>query len=64
VIADFATLQRLSGRTRPSAVKKWLQNQGIGYMLNADLQPVTTEKALNDRLERGRKAEPNWHAVK
>ena len=61
MIADFDTLKRLSGRDRPSAVKKWLQNQGISYMLNADRQPVTTEKALNDALMRGRnKPELNW----
>lgn len=60
MIADFADLQRLSGRERPAAVKKWLQSQGISYMLNADGHPVTTEKALNEALLRGRKTEPNW----
>lgn len=60
MIADFTDLQRLSGRERPAAVKKWLQSQGISYMLNADGQPVTTEKALNEALLRGRKTEPNW----
>lgn len=60
MIADFTDLQRLSGRTRPSAVKRWLQARGILYWLNADSQPVTTEKALNDALARGRKTTPNW----
>lgn len=60
MIADFPDLQRLSGRDRPTAVKKWLQKQGISFMLNADGRPVTTEKALNDVLLRGRKTEPNW----
>jgi hypothetical protein len=56
----FEELQRLSGRVKPSAVKKWLQSQRVAYMLNADREPVTTEKALNDALTRGRKTEPNW----
>lgn len=61
MIADFDQLKRLSGRDRPSAVRKWLQNQGVSYMLNADGQPVTTEKALNDALARRRnKPELNW----
>ena len=60
LIADFEDLRRLSGRKKPSAVKKWLQAQGILYWLNADNQPVTTEKALNKSLTRGRKNEPIW----
>ncbi|MEX2260095.1 MAG: DUF4224 domain-containing protein [Woeseia sp.] len=62
VIVDFPMLCRLSGRERPSAVCKWLQQQGIAYMLNADGKPVTTERALNEALLRGRKTEPNWPA--
>lgn len=58
MIADFTDLQRLSGRA--SAVKKWLQARGISFMLNADGQPVTTEKALNEALLRGRTTAPNW----
>lgn len=66
MIADFETLQRFSGRERPSAVKKWLQRQGIRYMLNADGRPVTTEKALNDVLLNGRTVdqEPNWAFIR
>jgi hypothetical protein len=64
VIATFPDLQRLSGRHKPSAVKKWLQGRGISYMLDADGRPVTTDKALNDALARGRKTEPNWPARK
>lgn len=64
MIADFDDLRRLSGRNRPSAVKKWLQRQGVSYMLNANGQPVTTEKALNDALLRGRKTEPNWSVAR
>ena len=64
MIADFIDLQRLSGRLRPGAVKKWLQRQGIVFMLDADGKPVTTEKALNEALLRGRKTEPNWPARK
>lgn len=59
-ICDFEDLCRLVGRKRPTLVKKWLQNNGILYWLNADGKPVTTGKALNDALLRGRKTEPNW----
>lgn len=61
MIADFEDLCRLSGRQRPSAVKRWLQARGILYWLNADDRPVTTEKALNDALLKGRKTEPNFN---
>lgn len=64
MVADFPTLCRLSGRKRPTAVRKWLQERGISYMLNANREPVTTEKALNDALLRGRKTEPNWPAIR
>lgn len=60
MIVDFNDLQRMSRRERPGAVKRWLQQRGISYMLNADGQPVTTEKALNDALSRSRTTEPNW----
>lgn len=51
MIADFNELCRLSARTKPSAVKRWLQSKGILYWINADNQPVTTEKALNEALQ-------------
>lgn len=60
---NFQDLCRLSGRERPSAVKKWLQGRGVSYMLDADGRPVTTERALNDALLRGRKTQPNWPAA-
>ena len=63
MIADFKDLCRLANRKKPTAVKKWLQDKGILYWLNADNQPVTTEKALNHALMKGRKTEPNWNAV-
>lgn len=60
MIADFDQLKRLSGRARPTAVRKWLQKQGILYWVNANNEPVTTEKALNEALLRGRRTQPNW----
>lgn len=56
----FDDLARLSNRTRPSAVRKWLQRQGIAYMLDADNRPITTERALNEAMAGGRKTVPNW----
>ena len=64
MVVDFADLQRLSSRHKPTAVKKWLQSKGILYWLNADNQPVTTERALNDALMKGRKTEPIWNIGK
>ena len=60
-IVPFADLFELSARTRPSAVKKWVQSKGILYFLDADGRPCTTTRALNDALMKGRKTEPNWH---
>ena len=64
VIADFDDLCRLSGRTQPTAVKKWLQSKGILYWLNADNKPVTTEKALNETLMKGRKTRPDFSELR
>ena len=60
VICVLDDLCRLSGRTQPTAVKKWLQGKGILYWLNADNKPVTTEKVLNESLMGDRKTEPIW----
>lgn len=58
---SFRELQELVGRKRPTFVKQWLEKHGILYWLNADNEPVTTTKALNDALMRGRKTEPKWN---
>ncbi|MEM8815830.1 MAG: DUF4224 domain-containing protein [Pseudomonadota bacterium] len=59
--ASFTDLQEFVGRKRPTLVKRWLEAHGILYWLNADNEPVTTTKALNDALMKGRKTEPNWN---
>jgi hypothetical protein len=63
IVVPFSDLSELSARTRPSAVKKWLQGNGILFFLDADGRPCTTEHALNEALYRGRKTKPNWAAL-
>ena len=58
---SFSELQDFVGRKRPTVVKRWLEAHGILYWTNADNEPVTTTKALNDALMKGRKTEPRWN---
>ena len=58
---SFRDLQELVGRKRPTVVRRWLESQGILYWMNADKEPVTTTKALNDALMKGRRTEPRWN---
>jgi hypothetical protein len=52
MIVTFSKLQRLSGLTRPVAVKAWLKRQGVAYLRDAKGQPFTTLDAINRRLYR------------
>ena len=52
VILTFAKLQRLSGLTKPSAVKAWLNREGVSYIRDNDGKPFTTLDALNRKLHR------------
>jgi hypothetical protein len=52
VILTFAKLQRLSGLTRPTAVKAWLKRQGVAYLRDSEGNPFTTLDAINRRLYR------------
>ena len=61
VTVTFEELSEWCGRKKPTLVKKWLQDKGIFYTLNADNRPITTELALNDALMRGRKTVPNFN---
>lgn len=49
----FATLQLMSGYSRPSAVCRWLQKNGIPFVKGARGEPATTEEAIANRIERG-----------
>lgn len=51
-IVDFATLQRLSGKIKASAVRDYLQKKDIKYQMNGDFEPYCTEKNLNDAISR------------
>jgi hypothetical protein len=52
VILTFPKLQRLSGLTKPTAVKAWLKREGVSYIKDAKGQPFTTLDALNRKLQR------------
>jgi hypothetical protein len=53
MIADFATLQMLSGYKRPSDVKSWLKASGVSFLVQASGTPVTTLDAINRALNGG-----------
>ncbi len=58
----FKKLAECANRKSATAVKKWCQDRGILYMLDADGRPTTSEKAYDDAIARGRKTLPNWDA--
>jgi len=47
VIADLRTLQKLSGLRRPADVRRWLQQNGVAFMVQPSGDPVTTMDAIN-----------------
>ena len=51
-IVHFATLQELSKRTRPTAVRRWLTKSRIHFKLNADGQPFTTLAIIEEAVQR------------
>jgi hypothetical protein len=59
-IVHFATLQELSKRTRPTAVRRWLTKSRIHFKLNADGQPFTTLAIIEEavQIRRGSKGDP------
>ncbi|MEM1145734.1 MAG: DUF4224 domain-containing protein [Pseudomonadota bacterium] len=59
----FSELQQISGRRQRAAVMRYLKNNGISFMLDADGKPWTTEKRLEDSLDAGRRTGPNWSAI-
>jgi hypothetical protein len=51
MILTFPKLQRLSGLTKPTAIKAWLKREGVSYIKDAKGQPFTTLDALNRTLQ-------------
>lgn len=49
-LADFAFLQRLSGRKQGAAVIRWLVKNKIPYVLQASGHPVASMDAINQVL--------------
>jgi hypothetical protein len=60
VLIPFDELARMANRTKPSAVKRWCQRQGIPWMPDADGRPTTSEIAYNEALMRGRPTRPKY----
>ena len=56
----FDRLAEFCNRKRPTQVKKWCESKGILYFLDADNRPCTTDAALNEALQRGRRTRPNF----
>ncbi|MBK7251931.1 MAG: DUF4224 domain-containing protein [Gammaproteobacteria bacterium] len=46
MIASFADLQRLSGYSRPSRVKRWLAENGVTFFVGKDGRPSALLDAL------------------
>jgi hypothetical protein len=50
VILTFPKLQRLSGLTKPTAVKAWLKREGVSYIKDAKGQRVIESYYRNQAL--------------
>jgi hypothetical protein len=51
MLIPFTELQVVSGRSRPTAVRRWLKKSRIHFKLNADGQPFTTLAILEEALQ-------------
>jgi len=51
-VLTIAELRKISGKHQPSAVERWLRQQGIAYKLSAS-GPWTTIDAVNASLGAG-----------
>ncbi len=58
----FKKLAKLANRKQPGAVKRWCQDRGILYILDADGRPTTSDRAYDEAILKGRKTLPNWEA--
>jgi hypothetical protein len=47
MILDLPDLQKLSGLKRRSDVRRWLQKNGVAFMVQPSGNPVTTLDAVN-----------------
>ena len=49
---------------RPSSLRRWLEQQGISYMIDKKGRPITTLTQVNAALSGGgHRVEPNWAAL-
>ena len=53
-IVSFRDLCELCAREQPAAVKEWLNDNDIPYLLDADDRPCTIERALHEALTEGK----------
>lgn len=54
-VASSEELKRLTGLMRPSAIKRYLDDEGIPYMIGADGWPRVLQALLLERLGGQRK---------
>jgi hypothetical protein len=54
-IADLPVLQRLSGLKQSAAIKRWLAQNGVPFMVQPSGQPVTTVDAITKSILGGRR---------
>lgn len=47
---DAESLARLAGRSRPSAIRRWLDRERIPYLVAADGWPRVSESAIVARM--------------
>lgn len=60
----YEDLQKFVGRKRRAQVQKWLESKGVLYFHDADGNPCTTDAALNEAMQRGRRTRPNYLEAK
>jgi hypothetical protein len=58
-VASPDELKRLTGLMRPSAIKRYLDDEGIPYMIGADGWPRVLQAVLLERLGGKRKPPSN-----
>jgi hypothetical protein len=63
VFLDQPDIQRLTGRERPSAQRRALDQMGVAYWVRPDGRPVVARSAVEGRESGAVAVEPNWAAI-
>lgn len=54
---DATKLKQFSGYEQPARIIRWLQDNGIPFILNKDREPVTTEECVTNAIQSARPRE-------